>query len=424
VQIRESRAGARRGYARLLWLLIALGVAVRVGLAFGTRGSVFDLGSYVLVKQALRTDPLHVYALVNTSRAYRWPYPPAYFPVIAAVGVIAKGSGLAFTSLIRVPAIAADAAIAWVVQDFLATRGVPERTRLAAAGTVALGPLFVPVSGYLGGFDSVAILPAVVAVSAWHRLEPDDRALVAGALIGLGGALKTVPLLMVFALLPSCRSRREAVVLVASAAAVPAIALAPLLAADAHGVLHALSWQSLPGVGGLSLLAQPDLARVWLVSSPVHVQLSGLSHALQGHLGQVILGVPLGAAALMVARLRSAPVEAASLLWLTVFACSVNFGPRYAVWGLAFFVMTGRVGGALIVQVLLSVPNALLYLAPFPSSDVLWAYVPPMLAAGAAFLASAAIAARRAVHGREPKRRGRLAAAGAVKPRLRGRGEA
>ena len=368
-----------------LWLMLGIGLAVRLGLAFGTHGEVFDLQSYVVVKHALREDPLHVYAAVDTAHLYRWPYPPGFFALIAGVGVLAKGLGLAFTSLIRLPAIAADLAIAWLVGGFLAHRGAGERTRLAAVAAVAGGPSFVAASGYHGQLDSVAILPAVAAVALWDRLPPERRALVAGLLIGVGGAIKTVPLLMLLALLPSCRSWREAVQLAAAAAAVPVLALAPFLAADAHGVLRVLDYHSLPGVGGISLLAQPDLAQIWLVTHP-HVRLSGLSHVLQGRVGEVFSGLGIAAAALLGLRVRARAHEAAVLLWLAVFALSVNFGPRYVVWGLPFFLMSGYVGQALALQAALLAPTVLLYAAPFQSQDVLYAYVPFMLITWAGFV--------------------------------------
>jgi hypothetical protein len=372
-----------------MWVLLGVGLAIRLALAFDTRGSVFDLTSYVLVKDALRHHTLHVYSVVNSGGAYRWPYPSAYFPIVALVAALAKLLGLAFTSLIRVPPMIADLALAWLVQDLLRERGATPRLRVLAVASLALGPLFVPVSGYLGGFDSVAVLPALLALCVWNRRSAADRAVWSGALIGLGTALKTVPFLMVFALLPSCRSRREAALLVVSAVVVPLVALAPFLAADPHGVVHALRWMSIPGVGGISLVGQPDLAQIWLTSPPPQLHLTGLSHALQGHLGQLILALPLLAGFALLLRKRSRSADAASLLWLIVFAFSVNFGPRYAIWGLPFFLVSGYLGRALLAQALLAIPNALLYIGPFTGSTVVYLYVPLMLIAWAGFLVAA-----------------------------------
>jgi len=137
---------------------------------------------------------------------------------------LARRPSLEFT--IRLAPIAANLGIAFVVQDFLGQRGAERSTRLAGAALVAPGPSFLVVSGYHGQFDAVAFLPAVLALTLWERDLP-RRALWAGLLIGLGGALKTVPLLLLVALLPSVRTRREAAVLVGAAALPVLAALAP-----------------------------------------------------------------------------------------------------------------------------------------------------------------------------------------------------
>src|SRR5437764_13197887 len=126
-------------YRARLGLVLAVGALVRVGLAFGTHGLVFDLQSYVLVDHGLGQHPLHVYALVNSPSLFRWPYLSGFFPLILLTRGIAAITGLAFTSLIRLPAIAGDLAIAVVVQGFLARRRAPQTRRLAAAAVAALG---------------------------------------------------------------------------------------------------------------------------------------------------------------------------------------------------------------------------------------------------------------------------------------------
>jgi hypothetical protein len=375
-----------------LALLIGGGVIIRAALAFGTKGLVFDLQSALLTYRALREHALHVYALVNTPALDRWPYPSGFFPLLLVTGAISH-AGLSFSVLVRFPAILADAVLAWVVQDFLRYRGASERLRLGAAAAVALGPLFIASSGYDGQIDSLGILPAVVALSVWDRVRPQARAAVAGALIGVGGALKTVPLLMVLALLPSCRSRREAATLVLCAIAVPALAMAPFLIADAHHALKALQYHSLAGTGGLSLLFQPDLARIWLGGPVPH--LTGLSHALQGKLGIIIDAIGLGGALAIIFRFKVRSVDAAALIWLTLFAVSANFGPRYAIWALPFFLMGGHIWQAVAVQAVLIVPTVLLRAAPLTAPGALYTYVALMLLFWAGCLAAAVLLSRR-----------------------------
>ncbi len=110
----------------------------------------------------------------------------------------------------------------------------------------------------------MAILPAVGALVVWRRVEGPDRAWKAGLLIGLAASIKTVPGLVVLALLPSARGWREAVTLVVASIALPLLALAPFWAADAEAVRRMLRYNGLPGLGGLTLAVQPDLAEAWL----------------------------------------------------------------------------------------------------------------------------------------------------------------
>ncbi len=370
----EPRADARLRIA--LWALIALGVAAGVIIALSTSGDPYDMESFTLVRAALHRGPLEPYALFAQQGIVRWPYPPAYFPWISVSGALA-GHGLSFGFLVRVPSILADAALAWLVQDFLGSRGAGARTRLLAAGLVALGPSFLVISGYHGQFDALAILPGVLAVSLWERREPwAYRALAAGVLIGVGGALKTVPLLLLLALLPSVRSRREALTLLAAAALPLLLAFAPFAVAGKLPSPHVLTYRGLPGAGGLSLLAQPDLSLATLGISPT--RLSAPSDALVRY-GGLLIGAGLLAVAAVGARSRARALPLAVLLWLAVYAFGVNFFFQYALWGLPFFLMAGYVREVLVIQAVLLLPTLIFYGRPWHSSSVAIAYTAIML---------------------------------------------
>ena len=236
-------------YRTLLWSLLAVGAALRLVLAFTTDGVVPDLESFRIVARSLRDAPGHVYAIANSHPPFvRWPYPPGYFPYIAGADRFADATGLDFLSVIRLGPIAADLVIAWVVQAFLGRQGHVPATRLAAAALVALGPPFAAVSGYHGQIDAVAILPAVLALALWERTDAAWRGPAAGALIGLGGSIKTIPLLMVLALLPSARSPREAAQLVVCAAAVPLLAITPWLVSEGTGWTRVFRYNGAPGL--------------------------------------------------------------------------------------------------------------------------------------------------------------------------------
>ena len=383
---------SRRG-RRILLALVAGGVLIRLVPAFATVGIQYDIDSFQMAADRLQQGgPLHLYGDLMTPYV-RWPYPTGYFPMLLLADWVATWSGLPFHGLLHLPPIGADVGLAWVVQTYLGRRGAVERTRLAAASLVLFGPSFLVLSGYEAQIDSVAILPAAAGLLVWDRLPVGRRAVAAGVLIGLGGAIKTVPLLMVLALLPRVRGRREGLALVTGAAAVPLCLLAPWLLADPGGTSDALRYTGVNGIGGLSLAAQPGYAEAWLVTErfPDATALTQTVYDLR--LGVAVLGLA-GIGAFLL-RTRPEPATAAMLVWLTVFATAVSFGPRYVVWVLPFALMAGRLREVAVAQAI-AAPAALLIAArPWDAAWVAPLYVVLMYAILAASLAGIVALVRR-----------------------------
>jgi len=127
--------------------MLAAGLAIRLVLAFSTYGVRFDIDSLALVRDQLAADPLHLYDALTVQLgdhiSPRWPYPPGFFAWVAPAGWLADQTGLPFHGLIQIPAILADLALALLVSYYLGLRRAADRTRLAAAGLIALGPSFV-----------------------------------------------------------------------------------------------------------------------------------------------------------------------------------------------------------------------------------------------------------------------------------------
>ena len=374
------------GRARtIFWTVLALGVVVRLVVAFTTRGSIYDITSFELVRDALNTDPLNLYALVNPSAAPRWPYPPGFLPWVEISDWASNLTGLRFDGFIQLAPIAADAAIAWIVQAFLGQRGADDRTRLLAAGLVSAGPAFVIVSGYHGQIDSVCILPAILALWIWLRSEAPQRALVAGLLIGLGIAIKPLAGLALLALIPSARSLRENVVLVAATVAVPLLMLLPFAVENFGETTDAvLGYHGLAGFGGISLVVQPSLAAVWLGTELVSP--SSLSLALNDHGTVIALSILLLVTAILWWR-RTGPVVAAVVIWLTFFVFGINPGLTYLILGMPFFLMMGRLREVAAIQLALLIPMLLFYTQLWRDGPIVVVYSTIMIALWAALLA-------------------------------------
>jgi uncharacterized membrane protein len=246
------------------------------------------------------------------------------------------------------------------VQHYLGLRGQSERLRLTAAALVMFGPSFAVVSGYHGQIDQLAILPAAAALVVWERSPPGvRRAVLVGLMIGLGTSIKTTPALMLFAVLPSTETWRERGALLGAAAAVPFLMLTPFLLADPGGTVDSLrSHRALPGLGGISLLAQPELVKIWLLGQDIPV--SSVSETLvdlQGPLTAVLLTPFI--LILMVRRTRAVPSAAA--LWLAFFVVSPGFAFQYIVWGLPFALMAGYVWQVAAIQAVLLLPSLMIY---------------------------------------------------------------
>jgi hypothetical protein len=388
----QTRARAlSRSARRTLLTLIGCGIVMRLAWVAQTGGLPFDMESLRSVAAALLDQPLGLYSELNPPREYHWPYPPGYFPwVLASHGLDSSGI-LGFRAAVVLPAIAADAALAWLVQAGLGRTGASERTRLAGAALVMLGPVFALISGYHGQIDALAILPAVAALLVWER-GGSRRALVAGLLIGVGASIKSAPGLMVLALLPTVVSRREAATLIGAALAVPLAALAPFLAADGAGVVRALGYGGIPGEGGLTLIADPGLANYWVQNAP-GVRPNGLVAFLSDQ-GSLITGGALLAAGALVARSRMEPRRAALVLWLTFYAVGTGFAFQYAIWGLPFLILAGRLRWAAAFQAGLLVPMLVFYMGPFKLDWLAAVYWVLMAAVWAGLVTALVVTAR------------------------------
>ena len=359
---------------RLLWLIVGVGTAARLAIAAVTGTSWIDLESFRIVDHTLDDGLLDFYA--NLADEDRWPYPPGYLPVVLGADGLASATGIGFERLIRLVPIAADAGVALVVQYLLGLRGASERTRLAGAALVALGPVFAGVSAFQGQIDAVAILPALVAFAVWER-GGERRALAAGLLIGVGATVKTVPLFMLLALAPWARSPREAITLVGAAVAVPLAALAPFLVDGAGDVIEHLSYRGFAGLGGLSLLVQPDFPATAIPGDglPRNGALELLIDA-----GGAIVAVAVAAVAAVIWRRRPSPLDAALLVWLTLWVFGVNFFLQYLVWGLPFLIAAAGLRRAAAIQ-LVALPALIVFYAQPGSAALVWAlYTVPAIA--------------------------------------------
>ncbi len=386
--------------SRRLWILIAAGLAARLVLAFAFHGPPGAVTLESLAADHVRSWDWHA---VYESGIGSWVYPPLFLSWFAGASWLSDVSGLSFHGLAKSGASLADVGLALAIYVYLGWRGARERSRLAGAALVMLGPSFIDISGYHGQIDSVAILPAVLALMVWERKPQPTRSVRAGLLIGLGGAVKFPPLLLVPALLGSAGSRREAAKLVCAAAAIPAIVLAPLLVAsvDLHGVT---SYTGVGGLGGLSLVVDPALGWHYMTvpGLPLANVSNGVTEALQDGARWITLFAVV-TYVMFILRYRPAPIDAAVLLWLVVYVFSPNFLLNYVIWGLPFLIMAGYLVEVAALQVVLIPPVVAWELSLLSSTSTAAAvlYVPFLIALWLLWVVATLALVRRIVRRRD-----------------------
>jgi hypothetical protein len=365
--------------SRPLWILIGVGLAIRVALAFAFRGTNHLVIEQIAAAEVRNWDWHGVY---ESGGYIQWTYPPLFLGWLAGASWLSDVTGLSFHGLAKLGPSLADVGLAVVIYTYLGWRGARERLRLAGAALVMLGPSFIAISGYHGQIDSVAILPAAIALMVWERSDSSNRALWAGLLIGVGAAVKLPPLLLVLPLLGSARSWREAAKLVGAALAVLILALGPLWAGGIE-LSRVVRYTGVPGWGGISLAVDPALGWHWLTTPGVPPQSahSSLSQSIQDSSRWITLAA-LATYVGFVFRYRPGATDAAALLWLVIYAFSPNFFLNYLPWGLPFFIMAGFLVEVGLLQALLVAPTVGYYVAlsPSPSTATGVLYVPALIA--------------------------------------------
>ena len=188
-------------YGVRLALLLTVGATVRLLMAMLLVHRSYDMDSVRIVEATLRSH----FSLVYDTR--RWPYPGGLLPWVLASGWLSRLTGGDISIFFKLPSIAADVGIAWLVQAMLGLRGASPARRLAGAALVSLGPSFIAISGYEGQIDGVAALPALGALYCWqrgrHGAATPARDTAVALLVGLATAIKTILGLPAFAFLVS-----------------------------------------------------------------------------------------------------------------------------------------------------------------------------------------------------------------------------
>lgn len=133
-----------------------------------------------------------------------YPYPPTYAWVLDGLISLSDALPLSPRLAVRLPSIVADSLIA-VLLYFTAYR-LRRRARFGVALLYVVNPITILIASHHGQFDSLAYLPAVGAMLV-HLWNPNSLAVIA-FLLGMGGALKIIPLFLLPSWWPDLGKRR------------------------------------------------------------------------------------------------------------------------------------------------------------------------------------------------------------------------
>lgn len=387
-------AGDRRRRPSLVPLaaVICAGIGIRGWLWWSTLGHQFDMYAFRDAGHIARADLPHLYSVANAGPTPRWPYLPGMVPWLALSDLLAGGTVQVFARLAKLPLLLADVVLAVAGGWWWWRNGRARALTWVPPALVLLGPMYFFESGFHVQFDQVATCLGLLGVMAWLRRLDGAAvpAVVCGLLIGAGASVKTMPILLLAAVVPSARSLREGA-MVLLGALVPLVPAALYLVTDRTAFLDAISYHGVVGFGGLSLLVQPELLRHNFLHEPV--ALSAASELLQS------LSTPLTLAstalvAVLVYRRALAPDLATVAVLAGISTVGVNFSPHYTVWLPPFLILVGRLRTAVAGTVIAAVP-VIVYNMPHVTGSLTWPrwtvyglYAPGMIAV---FLLGAAI---------------------------------
>lgn len=168
-----TRSTGTQGAVSAILIVLALGLALRVIIAYLLPGSGFDtdLSSFRAWAANLFDEGLYGFY----ERDFFHDYTPGYLYVLWLVGAVGSVFG-SVGDLIKIPPILADLWIAWLVWSMVRELGGRDRLALLAAAVVVVNPVFWFDSVVWGQVDSFGVLFLLLALRELWRDHPERAA--------------------------------------------------------------------------------------------------------------------------------------------------------------------------------------------------------------------------------------------------------
>ena len=169
-----SRATGSRDTVGLVLVVLSIGLALRVIIAYLLPGSGFstDLNAFGFWANNLADEgPFGFY-----ERDFFHDYTPGYLYFLWLVGIVGNAMG-GLGDLIKLPAIVADLAIAWLVHSMILELGGRRRLALLGAAMAVLNPISWFDSVVWGQVDSVGVVFVLLGLRELWRDHPERAAI-------------------------------------------------------------------------------------------------------------------------------------------------------------------------------------------------------------------------------------------------------
>ena len=172
-----SRSTGIQGTAGAILIVLALGLALRLILAYLLPGSGFqgDLDSFRYWASDLAREGLYGFY----GRDFFHDYTPGYLYVLWLVGKVAGALGGGVGDLIKIPPILADLASGYLVWSMIRELGARERLALLGAAVVVVTPVFWFDSVVWGQIDAVGAVFVLLGLRSLWRDQPERAAIFA-----------------------------------------------------------------------------------------------------------------------------------------------------------------------------------------------------------------------------------------------------
>jgi Glycosyltransferase family 87 len=318
-------------------VLLRIGLAVLLGASLllhlvligTTHGARDDIEAYG-IQAASVFHHLNVYTVTT-----HYPYPPVWIWIVAAAQWCATALHLPFDQVVKLPATAADLAIAGVLYVFMRERVGACWLALLPAALDALNPTAILITAGHGQFDALVMLFALLAITL-RGPQQDRRFGASGLALGVAIALKGFPILLLPYLAATAPKGKRR--LTVAAACVPlAVSAAIYIAIFGFTPLmltHVLGYHSPDDLGWIFLLRQIPLLGTAIIGTSLGSLIALVSLLLLSEV--FIVGF---AVAVPARRFPGQPAAAVTLIFAVLYATTTTLSGQNLVWILPFAVL-------------------------------------------------------------------------------------